>query len=647
VIRSTATTLSAALLLLACGADESTNGTGPSSGSGGGGGAHVAPVCDLNETTGKGFRFVDRSEAWGLTSAQIVGNRIVSGDLDGDGYPDLIVHAIGTNNRETIGGDAHLLYVLMNEPNESGGRRFVDRTAESGYGKAPDGSTTQYRSAQLAVLADVDNDGDLDIFSGVYTDQSKVQSPPIPADLDRSQILVNDGKGRFTAKESSGLSPYAVPTTGASFVDADRDGKLDLFLGYFQSPYAVLAPQLLRGAGDGTFEDISFASGVTEQAARRTAYGVTTCDLDGDGAPELLVSAYARGPNVLFKNDGSLHYGDVGEASGYATDELTDYRDNEFFKCYCTLHATATDCAGVASPSVLCPDPADSYWSPTYDTTPARLGGNTFTTVCSDVDGDGKLDLYNAEIAHWWAGESSDKSQLLVNSSDETGIRFVRKAPDESGMIWEHPTVDWNEGGIMAAAMDVDNDGREDVVVGASDYPDQFGLLFHQKADGTFEEIGELAGFHHACVSGLTIADFDRDGDLDIVVGSGTARDCSEIWDANEVHLYENDANQNGHFLLVKLRGDGTTTNRSGIGARVVVEASGKKLTRELGGGYGHMGMQNDTVLFFGLGGCGEVNAVTVTWPNGERTTQTFENVVTNRLVELRQGDPNVYEALP
>src|SRR5262249_23052003 len=143
--------------------------------------------CDLNETARKGFHFTDRSDAWGLTGAQIVGNRIVSGDLDGDGYPDLIIHAIGTNNRETV-GSAHLLCVLMNEPKPGGGRHFVDRTAESGYGTPPDGGTTEYRSAQLAILADIDNDGDLDIFSGVYTDQAKISNPATAADKDRSQV---------------------------------------------------------------------------------------------------------------------------------------------------------------------------------------------------------------------------------------------------------------------------------------------------------------------------------------------------------------------------------------------------------------------------------------------------------------------------
>ncbi|HVK66303.1 MAG TPA: CRTAC1 family protein [Polyangium sp.] len=607
--------------------------------------APVAVACDVHATKGAA-RFTDRSEAWGLSAAKIVGNRIMSGDLNGDGYPDLILHAIGTNNREVIGEGPRLVYVLMNEPGPAGGRVFVDRTIESGYAAAKD-SATELRSAQLALFADVDNDGDLDVWSGVYTAPDKVATPPTPADLDRSVLLLNDGKGHLTAAPPSAVSPKTGrPTTGASFVDVDRNGIVDLFVGYFATS-TPSTQQLLLGNGDGTFNDVSTPAGVTTAGTRRAAYGITTCDLDDDGAPELLVSAYARGPNVLYRSDMPGHWVDVGVEAKFAYDENQTYTDNEMFKCYCTLHTDQADCMGVSTPLIQCPAPADSYWSPVADTKPPRLGGNTFTTVCSDIDGDGKLDLYNAEIAHWWAGQSSDFSSMLVNRSAPGTIQFERPDRESRGLSWEHPTSDWNEGGIMAAAADLDNDGREDLLVGASDYPDQYGLYFHNKGNGTFAEIGEAQGFHHPCTSGMTVADFDRDGDLDIVVGSGTARDCSQIWSSNEVHIYENDANQQGHFLAVKLVGDGTTTNRAGIGARVTVDANGTKLVRELGGGYGHMAMQNDTVVFFGLGACAIVHAIEVTWPNGARTVERFENVVADRLIEIRQGDPKVYDGMP
>lgn len=628
--------LSIALVLLAgCGDESKTQPPGPKE--------PVAVACDVHATTGSA-KFVQRSDAWGLSTAKVVGNRLSSADINGDGFPDLMVHAIGSNNREVIGQAPRLVYVLMNEPSPSGGRMFVDRTTESGYAKAPD-STTEYRSAQSAIFADVDNDGDLDALSIVYTAYDKVSTPPTAADLDRTTLMLNDGTGHFTAAPKSPISPTnAKPTTGATFVDIDRNGFVDVFLGFF---YTVnVSPQsLMLGNGDGTFTDISQSSGVVAQANRRAAYGVTSCDVNDDGNPELLVSAYGRGPNVLYTSDKPGHYTDVGVASKYAYDDNQTYTDNQMFACYCTLHALEPNCAGVAAPLIVCPKPADANWNPTGDILPPRLGGNTFSTTCSDITGDGKLDLYNAEIAHWWAGQSSDRSEMLKNVSDGATIAFERPGQTATGLVWEHPTNDWNEGGIFAATADYDHDGREDILVGATDYPDQYSLYFHQKEDGTFQEIGEAQGLHHPCTSGITVADFDRDGDLDVIVGSGTARDCGKIWSSNEVHFYENDANQYGHWIGVKLVGDGISTNRTGIGARVTIDANGTKIVRELGGGYGHMGMQNDTLVFFGLGGCAIVHAVEVTWPNGARTVERFENVVADRFIEIRQGDPKVYDA--
>ncbi len=160
-------------------------------------GTDSGPTCDPHGASGT--TFVDATQAWGLGS--VVGNRIVSADLDGDGYPDLIIHAIGSNNRETIGTPPKLVWVLMNRPNPSGGRQFVDATQDSGLFQVRGGSTTQFRSAHIASVGDVDNDGDLDVFSGTYVDPTN----PTTDTGDRSEIMINDGTGHFT------LAPVSDP----------------------------------------------------------------------------------------------------------------------------------------------------------------------------------------------------------------------------------------------------------------------------------------------------------------------------------------------------------------------------------------------------------------------------------------------------
>jgi hypothetical protein len=640
-------------------------GTGtPDSGSDAG-----SMACDVHASAPSSFR--DATDDWNLgpSGLRMVGNRIMAVDLDQDGYPDLIVHAIYSGGRENIppadlppGTDAGLLpdgsyqrlvSVLMNRPRPDGGRMFVDGTYESGVFQVRGGSTTQYRMAMLAVAGDVDNNGTLDLFSGTYVDPTQPQLDT----GDRSEVLLNDGTGHFTLAPISDPHPGPTdlwPTTGATFADVDLDGKLDLFVGFWYADYGYsylgVQAQLYAGAGDGTFKTATAQSnlltsngGYDAGLNHRPAYGVTSCDLDGDGTPDLMVSAYGRQWNLLYQNDGYAWFTEVGQQSGFAADQDLHYQDNQFFACYCTLHSSEADCAGVGQPLIVCPTPADADWAHGIDDQPWRLGGNNFTTVCRDMDGDGKPDLYSAGIKHWHIGESGDPAELLLNRTDAGVISFERLHASQSGMAVPHPTTDWNEGLIMAAAVDLDNDGRPDMLVAASDYPDQYGLLFHQKPDGTFEEVGETWGFHHPCASGLAVADFDRDGDLDIVVGSGTARDCSAIWSTNEVHLYENNASQNGRWLAIRLRGDGVTTNSTGIGARVTVRAGGVAQVQQLTAGYGHMAQQNDTVLFFGLGNCQSVESIEVRWPNRALTTDTYSAVPDNQFIELREGDPTIY----
>jgi hypothetical protein len=604
--------------------------------------------------------FTNATEAWGLgpSGLDLTGNRIIAADLDGDGYPDLVVHAVSSNRRESVGAATHLVRLLLNRPRPGGGRVFVDATQESGAFQVRGGSTTEYRSAQVAVAADVDNDGDLDLFSGTYADPTHPETDP----GDRSEVLLNDGQARFTLAPLSDVHRAAnlpSPTSGATFADVDRDGRIDLFVGFWYEEYGAsylgVQAELYQGAGDGTFQSITRPSGLLTANSgyadgynHRPAYGVTSCDVDGDGAPDLMVSAYGRQWNLLYQNDGSgMNFWEVGQQSGYAGDDKRDYSDNQFFACYCTMHGTEADCQGVARPRTSCPNPADAYWSPRSDAQPWRLNGNTFATYCADLDGDGDMDLYNAEIRHWHIGDSSDTSELLRNDGAPGTIAFTRPGNDVTGMVWPHPTSDWNEGGLMAAGGDLDNDGREDVVVAASDYPDQFGLIFRQKPDHTFEEVGAAWGLHHACMSGLVVADLDRDGDLDVVAGASTARDCARIYSKNVVTLYENQLTPARRWLLVRLVGDGTTTNKSAIGARVTVTSGTERIVKELSGGYGHFGMQNDTVLFFGVGDCESLTSVEVRWPNRALDVQRFDAVVTNRFVELRQGDPAVHVVLP
>ncbi len=603
-------------------------------------------------TGGAKLAFTKKTGAWNLDKdhLDVHGNHLQALDLDDDGYPDLLVQGgpgrIDPKNPKSAGR------VLMNRPKPGGGRHFVDETEASGFGAvrptAPP-ADGKLRSAQLVVASDVDGDGDLDLFTNAYyADPLKKET-----DLgDRNEIMLNDGKGKFTLAPLSDVqkvpSDVLPNATSATFADVDHDGVPDLFVGFWYRSYGGgyqgLQARLFKGVGDGTFKDGTAGSGLETQNGgfdaglnHRPAYGVTSCDLDGDGFPELMVSAYGRQWNLLYKNNGGTSFQEIGQASGFAGDTNVDHSDNEFYRCYCANEGKGKCPAELPAPRTSC---STGLWSPAADPKPWRNNGNTFTTTCGDLNGDGKADLYSAEIKHWHIGDSSDHSELLVNDgpSGDTPIHFKRPGRPATGLDWKHVGSDWNEGGIMVAHADLDLDGLDDLIVGASDYPGNNALVYLQKHDapGTFSEVSAAIGLNHPCAVGLAVADFDRDGDLDVVVGSSTARDCAKLYpNGNEVHFYENSLNdgaQKNGFVQVMLKGKGKGgANGTGIGARVrvVVDDNGtpRVITKELTGGYGHFGMQHDTALTFGLGAACSPKAVEIRWPDQPGTVTRFTGV--------------------
>ena len=241
-------------------------------------------------------------------------------------------------------------------------------------------------------------------------------------------------------------------------------------------------------------------------------------------------------------------------------------------------------------------------------------------------------------------------------------------------MVFPHlDPFGWNEGIQQASLVDLNNDGRVDILLGGSDYAYQYGHLFIQQSDGTFEDLARQWGMFFPCMDGLTVADFDRDGDLDVIVRGSLYRDCGPVaqndrtgwtqpgWPAlnagaagtypqfdgytrPEVHIFTNDASTHSHWLEIRLRGNGTDTNTTGIGAKVSVTANGVTQVQQVLGGHG-IGSESDDpgVLFFGLGDCAGVDRVEVTWPNRAHKVETWNNAPSGHLLELRQGDAALY----
>lgn len=604
--------------------------------------------------------FTDVTEASGLKAMGVVGVRLNAVDWDGDGRPDLVVRGYDSRRDDLQGNTVRNTFLLRN----NGDGTFSDRTAASGFLATRDGAGG--RVVQAVVWGDLDNDGDLDAVTALSedTDPSKPESP------DQNEVMWNQGDGTFALAEGGDFRGQADrwPVLGLALLDYDRDGFLDVFMGLSGGPYGPMGDRLFRGDGQGRFLDRTQGSGldttvdwslsyfVETGRGHRYTYGVTACDLNGDGRTDLISSAYGRYFNAYWQATADGRFEDRSAESGLADDGRRDWTTNLNAQCYCRLVPDGEECQGVPAPPSYfrCTSTSGLRWDHAEDRKPYRLGGNHFTHVCGDIDNDGDLDLLDLTIVHWDVGDSSDPTELIRNDG-QAAVTFDRPGNAATGLLRTHARIDWNDGDMTGALFDFDNDGRLDVLIASSDYPGTRVWLFHQKADGTFEEVPVADGLDHPRAHGVAVADFDGDGDLDVALGHGRARCGQDLTDrcypTQEVHLFRNDVGQEANAIRVLLVGTGGS-NRAAIGARVRVTAGGVTQTREVSGGYGHEGIQHELALTFGLGGLCEVDRVEVRWPDAAGTTEVWTGLSANTIVRLTQGQPGaevlgVLEATP
>jgi len=579
---------------------------------------------------------------WGLSG--VLGVRLNVTDIDGDGSADLVVRRGGPRPDDFGPDGTRRTWLLRNT-----GSGFEDVSESSGLLQMRAPLPNTGRPVEIVAFGDVDNDGDLDAYLGLNTTNDEHSLS------ETSEIMLNDGTGQFTfapGGAARNTERFDVPA-GASFVDYDRDGNLDLWVPQHNFTNAsdtvvFMQDRLYRGDGAGGFADVTDAVGLTTvqwtsisdlntARSHSRAWGSLARDLDGDGTPELMAPSYGRSPNHLWQgvraSDGTVQFQNRSVESGYAFDDDLEWESNQFARCYCQSNRSAEGCADVGPPAIGC---SSLNWQHAQDREPFRLGGNSGATSAGDVDGDGDLDLFQGEIRHWWAGAGSDGSELLVN---EGALSFSRPGDEAMGMAVPHSGASWDEGHMTNALFDFDNDGRLDVYVGASDYAGNRGLLYHQSGEMSFTEVPTTDFFEHNRSHGVVVADFDRDGDVDVVVGHSRSR-CdaalpNDCYETPQVRMFEN-VMPAGNWLQLELVG-GEGSNRAAIGAQVTVSADGRTQLLEVDGGHGHYGSQSDLVLHAGLGGACEAE-VTVRWPDAELSTETFTLPAGHR-IRLVQGE--------
>jgi hypothetical protein len=510
----------------------------------------AAPAAAFRDVTqAAGLRFVHNNGAFGKKYLpETLGPGCAFLDYDNDGWQDILL----INGTDWPGRPRRASTPKLYRNNGNG--TFTDVTQKAGL------AITLYGMGVAA--ADFDNDGWTDVFLTA---------------LGQSRLFRNTGRGAFAdVTEKAGLKGPEEFSTSAAWLDYDRDGHLDLVVAnYVQwtpatdifctldgtnksyctpESYKGASARLWRNLGNGTFTDATRTAGLYDPTSK--ALGVAVLDFDSDGWPDLVLANDTQ-PNKLYRNNGNATFTERGVLAGIA------FSEDGMARAGMGIDAADYDRSG--RPSVLI---------------------------------------------------SNFSNQMLALYHNEGNGLFLDEAPRSE--VGRRSLLSL---GFACFFFDYDLDGWLDIYVANGHIENEIERiqrrvtyaqpphLFRNLGHGRFEELTAALGKEFAAprvARGAAYADYDNDGDLDLLVTSsrGPAR------------LFRNDAVPAARRSL-RIRLVGTKSSRSGLGAVVRVTAGGETQWQMLRSGSSYLS-QSELVLTFGLGSRLEADSVEVRWPSGQ-----------------------------
>ena len=515
----------------------------------------------VDVTDHAGVQFHHNSGAYGgKLLPETLGSGCAFLDYDGDGWQDILL----INGMDWPGHKRERSTLRLYRNNRNG--TFSDVTRDAGL-------DVEMYGMGVAV-GDYNNDGYPDVLITC---------------VGQNRLFRNTGKGTFVdVTKSSGLGGRQAFSTSALWFDFDRDGLLDLFV----CNYVKWSPEhdvfcsldgkhksyctpeayrgetcwLFRNRGNGTFEDVTATSGIFDSSSK--SLGVAMLDYDRDGWPDLLVANDTQ-PNKLYHNQRNGTFKDVAVDAGIAF----------------SVEGKARAGMGV--------DVADFENS--------GSSGVAITNFDNEMIG-----LYRASGGANYT-DVATQSGVGLASKDKLGFGCVFLDADLDGAL-DLAVVN---GHINDTVRNVRN-------VGYAQPPQ----LFLNSGKGTFHdvaaEIGD--GFSRPKVGrGLAYGDFDRDGDLDLLMTTNHG----------PAHLYRNDQLAGNRSIRIRLVG--TKSNRDAIGATVRIFHSGSSQSRPVKGGSSYLS-QSELPVTFGLGKRDRVDRVVIQWPSGR--TEEYKDLAAGREYE-------------
>jgi tetratricopeptide (TPR) repeat protein len=534
--------------------------------------APAAAIRFTDVTAAAGLRF--RHEA-GATGKKWYPETMGAGggffDYDGDGLVDILL----VNGRQWP-GERQTPEPTMHLYRNQGDGTFRDVTQQSGL------DVPLYGMGMAA--ADYDNDGDQDLLITAYR---------------QTRLFQNQGDGSFTDISQQAGIAQGEWSTAALFVDVDRDGWLDLFVGQYvdwepakedgldctygtpQKDYCAVkyfqgqGLRLYRNLGHGRFTEITEQAGIKAPEAR--VLGLAVVDYNQDGWPDVLV-ANDLTPSLFFANQGDGSFREIGVQSGLTLDEGG-----------MAFAGMGIDAAYINNDGQLCVAIGNFSGQPTTLHCQARVG-----------------EAYRPEV--------------FIEQSQRAGLARPTLRMVTFGLVFVDVDLDgWQD--LFMINGHVVNEERLRNVPYAQ--PPQ---LFRNRRNGTFEpvELAAHSGLNlHLIGRGAAYADYDNDGDLDLLLTTNQG----------PAYLLRNDTPRSGHFLRVVTQG--IQSNRDGIGARLRLYTERQQLTGMVRTGGSYLS-QSEMPLTFGLAPGERIDRLAVLWPSGQ--VDVFRHLQPDTTFMAREG---------
>jgi len=526
----------------------------------------AGPGFRFADITGEaGIRFEHNTGAYGgKLLPETLGSGCAFLDYDGDGWQDILL----VNSMDWPGHKRQRTTLRLYRNNRNG--TFTDVTKAAGL-------DVEMYGMGVAV-GDYNNDGFPDVYISC---------------VGQSRLFRNTGRGTFVdVTQAAGLVGKQGLSTSAVWVDYDRDGYLDLFVCNYvrwsaeRDVFCSLdgknksycTPEAYRGdtcwlyhnRGNGTFEDVTATSGVFDSSSK--SLGVAMLDYDQDGWPDLLVANDTQ-PNKLYRNLGNGKFKDVAVEAGLAF----------------------------------------------------------------SADGKARAGM-GVDAADY---ENSGKTGIVITNFDNEMIGLYRNAGrgyDDVAMQEGLGAASRTTLGFGCVFFDADLDGLLDIAVANGHIDEtvrnirgnvgyaQAAQLFQNRGGGKFLDVAADVGggFEKPKVGrGLATGDFDRDGDLDLLMTTNNGG----------AFLYRNDVlngNRSIRFRLV-----GTKSNHDAIGATVRIFANGQQQMRMVRSGSSYLS-QSELPATFGVGKLDQIERAVIGWPSGR--SEEYRQLGTGKSFQVIEG---------